>query len=166
MAKRKNKKGSLIDLIGIGTALLAVAIVVLIGFKVSDEINTEFQANDNIPTAGKTAYSTINDYFPTVMDNTFLFLLIGLSIVALVLASLVRVHPVFFVLYLVMLVIIIFLSGIFSNIYLEIAGNAEFSAYADQLIFITHIMHFLPFIIGIVGFILSIIMYKNWSEGL
>ena len=157
---KRNKKGSLQDLLIIMVLVVGFAVGTLIVYKISDEINTEFQANTDITAEGKTAYSKINNMYPGVIDNSFLLLIIGLCIVALSLAMLVRVHPIFFVFFLLVFIIVIFLCGVFSNIYLEIANNPEMSDVAGNLTFITNIMGKLPLFIGIFGFLLAGVMYK------
>jgi len=148
----------------VGVVMLGFAIAILIGFKVSDELNTKFQASPDIPAEGKAAFNQINSYYPGVIDNSFLLLAVGLSIVALILAMMVRIHPIFFVFYILILVIVIFICGVFSNIYLEMANTPELIGLADQLTYTTHVMHALPFIVGIFGFLLAIVMYKNWRD--
>ncbi|KKN27130.1 hypothetical protein LCGC14_0867800 [marine sediment metagenome] len=157
---RKNKKGSLQDLLVIMVLVVAFAVGTLIVYKVSDEINTKFQESTDITPQGKTAFSKINNMYPGVIDNSFLLLIIGLCIVALSLAMMVRVHPIFFVFFLIVFIIVIFLCGVFSNIYLEIANNEEMSDVAGNLKFITNIMGKLPLFIGILGFLLAGVMYK------
>ena len=44
----------------------------------------------------------------------------------------------------------------------DIAGNSQLLAYADQMVIMTHVMSWLPFIIGVVGILLMIVMYKTW----
>ena len=158
-----NKKASIQDLIYIGVFALVFSIIILVTFKVSDELNTQFQGSDIVTQRGKDSFGQINNMFPTVIDNAFLMIVIGLGIVALVLASLVRIHPVFFVFFILILVIIIFLAGVFSNIFIEMANEPEFSSVANQLTFTVAIMKLLPLIVGIFGFILAVIMYKSWQ---
>ncbi len=143
--------------------LISFAVGTLVVYKISNELNIEFQASDDITGEGKAAYSRINDMYPGVIDNSFLLLVIGLSIVALSLAMLVRIHPVFFVFFLLIFIILIFLCGVFSNIYLEIANDPEMQDVAGNLKFITNIIGKLPLFIGILGFILAGIMYKTRS---
>jgi uncharacterized membrane protein len=76
----------------------------------------------------------------------------------------VRRHPVFFVFFVIILAIILFVSGAFSNVYQEMANNPDLADVAAQLTFIDNIMTYLPFIIGIFGFLLAIVMYKNWQQ--
>ena len=169
---RRNKKGSIQDVIYIIVSLVAVIIVSLLVYKIFNEVNNKFQDNDDITTRGKTAANQIENHFTGVLDNSFMLLFIGLAIAAIALAALVRVHPVFFVFFLILLVILIFLSGVFSNIYQKIASNPEMddandpgSLLADKLTFMTYIMRFLPFITGVIGFIMAFIMYKSAQSG-
>ncbi|KKM97105.1 hypothetical protein LCGC14_1171380 [marine sediment metagenome] len=144
--------------------LLIIAVVMLITFKITNEINLEVQASDIFEDRGKSSMDQINNMFPGVLDNSFLFLTISLAIGAFVLAALVRIHPIFIVGFLFILAFIIFFAAIFSNIYQEIAENEDMVALAEQLAFTNQIMISLPFIVGIFGGLLSIIMYKT-SQG-
>jgi hypothetical protein len=161
--KQFKKKGSIVDLLGIGVSLVVLGLTVLIVFKVYSSFNTGF-AEQTTNVRALQSNAEMEGLYTGIIDNSFLFLFIGLSIITLILASLVRIHPVFFVFYFFVLVIIIFLGGVMSNIYLEVANNANFIEEANKLTFISHILGRLPFLIGVLGFILSVIMYKNWSE--
>ena len=160
---RKNKKGSLADLLWIGVVLLVISVTILITYKVYDEIDTKIQAQDAMPARSKTASTQIKGHFSGVLDNTFLFLTITLALMAFVLAALVRIHPIFFVFFIIMLALVIFLAGVFSNIYQEMAGQEELTAIADDLTFISLIMTYLPLLVGVFGSILAVVMYKLWS---
>lgn len=161
----KNKKGSLQDLIIIGSVLLFFGMIVLIGYKVTSSFNDEIQTKTFIPAEAKTSTNTLTNHFSGAVDYGFLLLAIGLGIATLILAALVRIHPVFIPLFFIGLVIVIFLSGIFSNIYQEMAGNENLISQADALVFTSHILNYLPFIVGIFGIILMVVMYKLWSVG-
>ena len=160
-----NKKGSVQDVLWIGIGLIIIAATLLICFTVYAKINEKFQASPDLPDDSKAISNVMEAQFTGTMDNAFLYLTIVLSIAALILAALVRVHPLFFVAFMIALLFIIFLAGIFSNIYQEMAANTDLLAYADQLTYTTTIMSFLPLIIGVVGFLLSLVMFKLWSDG-
>lgn len=165
MAKlKRNKKGSLIDMIFIAVGLLVFGMAVLISFKVVSEFNDNVQANADIPTSAKTAVNSLEGHYTGVVDKSFLFLAIGMAIGAFILASLVRVHPIFLPFYFIALVFVIFFCGIFSNIYQEAAAATQLSAQADQLVVITYILEYLPFIVGVLGTLLALLMYKLWSN--
>ena len=165
MVKKLNKKATIQDLIIIMVIIIMFAVGVLITYKISDELNTKFNEDVRVSDNERAtkAFGEITGMYPGVIDNSFLLLVFGLSIGALILAFLVRVHPVFFVGFLLVLVIIIFLAGIFSNIYLEMANTPDFEGVASNLTFITHIVGKLPLIIGIVGFLIAIVMFKQFQ---
>lgn len=165
-SKKWGRKGSLIDLVLIGAAVFVFAIVLLIGFRVQSGLNDQFQASSLLPAEAKTASATLTNDMPGVLDNILPFAMIGLGIVTLILASLVRIHPVFIPLFIIGLVIIIFLTGIYSDVYQEMAASPELSTYADQLTFTGFVLSYLPFIVGIFGFLLMIVSYKVWNTEL
>ena len=162
----RSKKGSVLDLILIAVFMLSFALAILIGFKVTTEFNTVIQANADIPTEGKTASTALLGEFTSTMDYGFLFFAMGLSIVVLLMAALVRVHPIFIVIYIIGLLLVIFISGIISNVYHEIADSTELVTLSNQLLFVDKIMTFLPWFVAIVGTLLCIIMYKSYSDGI
>jgi len=162
----KNKKGSVLDLIVIGVVLLSFAFSILIGFKITTEFNSFIQTNADIPTEGKIASTSLLGEYTTSLDYGFLFFTVGLSVVVLLMAALVRVHPIFITLYIIGLIMVIFFAGIFSNIYQELAGSTEFATLSGQLLFVDKIMTFLPWFVAVVGVLLCIVMYKSYSDGL
>lgn len=160
-----NKRGSIIDIAIIIITVFAFAFLSLIGYKINDSIKTEFAANDVTQTNSNlnATYEQINGLFPTVMDNSILILVVGLAIVAFAFATMVRIHPVFFVFYAITLGFIIFIGGIFAGVYNEIASRPEFVDLADDLIFTDFIMTYLPIFVTVIGTVLSIIMYKLYA---
>ena len=157
----KNKKGNLLDIVFIGVVLLVFAITILIGFKFVDELNTKIQGSDVTDnTRLRDASSKLRNDYPGVINHTFLFFTIGLGMGALMLAAMVKVHPVFIPLFIIALVFVIFFAGLFSNIYQEMANEPSMASLADELTFISTILNTLPLIVGIFGTILMIVMYK------
>jgi len=161
---RRNKKGSFQDLIFIGGGLLAISMILLISFTLAAAFNTNIQADANMPATSKTASNTLTGYFSSVGDSVFLFITIGISLATLVLAALVRVHPVFLVFFIIGLILLIYISGIFTNVYETAAADPQLAPQANQLQYTSFIMARLPFIVGIIGILLMIVMYKIWSN--
>lgn len=163
----RNKRGSLIDIMFIGVVLLFFAIVVTIGLKVA----TEFEDNiDTNPLFGdgesRESVEKVRVRFTNTIDNTFLFLTIFLGLGTLALAALVVVHPIFIPFYFIGWVLVIYFSGILSNIYQAMAADTNLIAIANELTFINNILTALPIIIGVFGILLMIVMYKLRSESL
>jgi hypothetical protein len=159
----KSKKGSIQDLFLVGGILVFFAIATLLGFKVMSEWKTQTDSMSNIPAAAKVANARLEAHFSGVLDNTFLTAAVFLAIGVLILAALVRVHPIFIPIFIIALIFLIFFAGILSNIYQEMAATSQLAPQANQLVMIGTIMGVLPLIIGIFGTIIMIIMYKNWK---
>ncbi len=162
---RKSKRGSLRDLLVVGVILLFFAIVMLIGYVFMSNINDQVQTMsvfDTVPNA-RAATTSLTDVYTGPIDAGFMFLTIGAAIATLVLAALVRIHPIFIIFYIIGLTVVIIMSAILSNIYQEIAANPNVSAYAADFTFIPLVMNSLPFVIGIFGTLLAIVSYKTWS---
>lgn len=165
--KRKsffNKKGSLQDIFFIGIVLLVFSVSILISFVMVSNFNDKIQDLEIVqdsPVVGAASAQILTN-FTGSLDNGFLLLTIGLSIGALILASLVRIHPIFIVFFIIALVFVIFFSAIVSNIYQAMAVHPQLSEFAGQLTFVTLIMNFLPLFIGIIGTLLMVVSYKLW----
>ena len=155
-----NKKGSAQDLIMVMVILTVFAIVTLIMFKLTGAFGDQIGTMSGIPTEATASTAKLTGYFSTSMDSIFLLLTIGLAIVALVLASMVRVHPVFIVFFILVWFLVIFLSGVMSNIYQEMAESPVLVAESAQLPFISTIMTYLPLIIAVIGVLLMVVMHK------
>lgn len=159
----KNKKGSVLDLLLIVGVMLFFGIVVLLGFKFMSEFNTQIQSMDDVPAKAKTASTQLTNHYTGAVDSSALFLLVVLSVSALILASLVRVHPVFIPIFILLLAFIVFYSAVLSNVYQEMASNPNLINEADQLKVTTTILTYLPIIITVLGGFIMVIMYKSWQ---
>ena len=150
--------------------LLSFSVVVLIGFRVASAYDDNIQGSAVIAqfdTDGKAAAasSTLKGHYTGIVDNMFLVLTIGFAIATLILAVMVRVHPIFIPFFFIILMVTIFVAGIASNIYQGIAENSAMAAYAESLTFISLILEFLPLFTGVLGTILMVVMYKLWQAG-
>ena len=157
-----NKKGSLQDLVYIIMVLLVFSIVILIGLNIAGQFNTNLQSmsGDTIDTTTKEQVGLTVAKGTGSLNNSFLFLMIFMCIATLVLAAMVAVHPIFIAIFFLGWIFTIFLGGVFSNIYQTMALESSLASTAAQLVFISNIMNYLPFIVGILGIILMVVMYK------
>jgi len=165
------KKASIQDVLYIIITIVVITVGTLLVYKIHNEINSKFQASEDITDKGKTAMDELEGIYTGVLDNTFMLLVVGLCIVAVALAAMVRIRPVFIVFFIILLLIIIFLAGVFSNVYQKVASNElmvdanDSTVYlADRLTFMSYTMRFLPFLTGVIGFIMAFIMYKSWQS--
>jgi len=159
------KKGSIQDFALIIVSFVAVALAVLICFNLIENIGGALRDSGEMPDESIEAMQSVTNLYPGVLDNVFLLLLVGLCIVALIMAALVRIHPIFIALFVLLLIIVIFLSAVFAHIYESVAEQPAFAEMAAKLTFISHIMVVLPWIVGVLGGALTIVMMKTWEGG-
>ena len=164
--KGLDKKGSVLDLIIIAAGILIFSTAALFGFKIVNSFNDNVQTNNMMPAEAKTVSTEMQGHYTGIIDNSIIFLLLGMTVGAFILASLVRVHPIFIPLFIVSLIFIIFFCSIYSNIYTGMAETANLESEASQLTTITYVLTYLPFIVGILGTILMLIMYKLGADSL
>ena len=160
-----NKRGSLLDVAFVAIMLFFTATVILFGYKITASLNDKVQDSSIVDSYGKQSFNTLEGYYPTVLDSSFLFITIGVVIATIAMAALVRVHPIFIIFYIIGWVMIIILSGVFSNVYETMAENGQLSGVSTNLTIINTIMTYLPIIVGVLGTIIAIVMYKTWRDG-
>lgn len=124
----KNKKGTLIDAVFIGIFLLLLSTTILFSSKMSSELKSDIQKQPEV--ASDAAAMEISgrmdeSYISKRWDSIFLYALVFLWIGALITGYLIESHPVFFVLNIVVLLIVLFISMILGNIYETIASDSE-----------------------------------------
>lgn len=161
----KSRKGSVMDILFLMIGLLVLGMVMLISYKIYDELNTNIQASDVIGAEGKAVSADLDRIYSGTMDNAVLMAVVLTTISIFAFAALVRVHPIFLGVYILALIFLVFLCGVFSNIYQEMAAHPELTAIADNLVFTSHILNYLPLIVGVIGSILAIVMYKLYTAG-
>ena len=163
--KRMNKKGSIVDLVFMAIVLFFFAMVVLVGLKIGSAVKDNIVSMTGLDATGTAAVeSSVTNYKYTI-NGAFMFLMIFMVVATLALAALVRVHPIFIPFFFIGWIFIIFLCGIFSNVYTSMAEDANFVSTASDLGIITGILRFLPLIIGVIGIILMTVMYKVYQNG-
>lgn len=161
MARRRNKKGSISDMPFIIGGIFAFALTALVVTVLLNNLNTQIQANDLFNTRAKNAARDYAGAFPTVVDGSMLFVFFAACLVSIALAALVPVHPVFFIFYLLEFLLLIYLGAGIANAYEEIITNPIFATEEGQYPITIFFFRYFPFIIGVVGAVLAIVVYKT-----
>ena len=121
---------------------------------ISTTVLNESQAYDSIDQA----FTKVNDYG---VQRTFTFIW-GLLVLGIIVSSfLVRVHPVFMFIYIILLVVTIFVSIFLANAYATIVENAQLADIADKFEMMTWVMqHIVKILIGVGALSMIIIFGK------
>lgn len=164
----KNKRGSILDVLLVGVVLFVFAVSALLGLMVTNKFMSKVSDMSGNPmlnsTQASSAGASLESMYPGVIDGSVLFLCVGMFIVAIILAGMVRIHPIFIAIAIIAWIIMIIICAALSNTYEKVALDPQMSQYADKMMFTTTILGILPWIIAIFGAIIMIVMYKSWSN--
>lgn len=158
-----SKKGGVQDILYIGIFAIVVALALVLCYSFAKIVTGQIYSTVDVPSETKTNANQMVSYYSTYLDGGFIFLIAVLSITTIILAALVRVHPVFIPIYILGLIAVIFVCGIFSNVYEQVSSVPMFASYVTDLSMTNYVISKLPFVVGIIGTILCIAMYKLWS---
>jgi len=141
--------------------MFIVALVGLIGYTITSKFVDKVTTTDSMPTEAVAIGNQVNGYYTSVLDKALPIILIGMCVVAIVLATLVRVHPAFIVFFIIAWVFVIIIAGVMSNAYVDIAASTQLAGYAANLTMTMFVLKWLPWIIGVMGAVLMFILYKQ-----
>ncbi len=162
------RKGTIIDFLFIVIAMAFFAIALVFSIYIFDQISpmlTGFFGAGEATTMMNTVHSAYG-----IMDYVFLFLFFGLSIVPIVFAFLVKTHPIFFVVNLIMIVVMFMVMPALSNMVRSIWATPELAQYAAggggsfTFTIMTRTFQFLPLITCSLSILLSIAMFAKGRE--
>lgn len=152
----KSKKGTLFDVIPILLIALVFGIFTYVGLKVYNKANENIDFDSDLADEilDRTA-STFN-----LIDNLFIFLLVGMGIATIIAAIRIQTSPAFFFISLLLLSVVIFLAAQFSNVFETFSEHSEFDDERGTLDGMTFLMNNLPlFILGL-GLVIVVVMYS------
>lgn len=157
------KKGSISDLPYIIAGIFSFTLIVLLISVLLYHLNDKVQVNDVFESEAKTASTRMSEGFPRVVNTGILFVFFAMCIISLVLSSLVPTHPAFIILYILEWMLLILIGGAIANAYQAIIETSALAVIEHYFTFSTFFYRYFPFIIGFIGAILAIVMYKARS---
>lgn len=140
--------------------VFVVAVIAVLVSTVTSQINTQVSRIPLIGQQAQTASTTLSTTIPDTMNSGILFVFFGACIASIILASLVIVHPVFFIFYILETSLLVFFSGGIADAFQSFIETPALAQQYQQFGAMIFLFRWLPIIIGIVSFILAIIMYK------
>jgi hypothetical protein len=160
-------KGSLLDL---GIPILILVAFVFSLFLISlfyGNIKTGLMNSVNSTMRNDTFYNTtvpILNAGSSVFDifiNSIPLLVFGSGISMFILAFLIPTHPVFMPISIVVLIIYVVVSVVFSNILWAFINNSSIITIANNYPVVVGMIQFSPYIMAIIGTLLIIVMYSK-----
>ena len=157
-----NKKGSLLDAMQIAILVFVMALIIIL----SSFILTTFQEDTEDKLTSPYAQNALAKGQTTLLnfDNLYAFILVGLTLGAMIGAYFIRTTPALFWISTLLLVIFLTISGIFTNVFEEVVADEVLNATAGNFSIITTIMGNLPLTILIVAALISIALWAKWRS--
>lgn len=160
MLCKRNKKGIMFfEVILVFIIVFVAAVLILVGQNAFSNFNSAIQ-DSGINSAAKNLTSTANTKF-TALDNGLLFILIGLCFVMIFIAYMVKFHPMFIFINIVLIPVTLILTMLFSNAYESMVTNTALSATSAQMGLVPTVMTKLPYFAMVLSIIVMIVMYSK-----
>lgn len=159
----RKKKANITDIPYVASMMFLLALTIIFGYLIMDNINDEVQNNDKIPSVAKTANITTMEKF-LIFDGVYLIVWAISLLGTLISAYFIETHPVFFVVFLILLIIILTALIPISNLMESIFGDAHFTDAINNFpIIMFYITHFFK-IITIHSFLIMYVLYAKVKQ--
>jgi len=162
---RFNKKGQVEEVPFVLVMIFIIGFLFFFGLyimnKISGSIAPALEAQ--APGAGN-IINSVNSFANNAFNGFFLFVIVGLILALLITAFLSFIHPVFLLIFAILLVPTIIVSTTLSNAYEKISGLSEFSSVINNLRILNYIMLHLPYFIAIIGILFLIILFAKTRQ--
>ena len=158
------KKGTIADLFYVVVVLFTLFIILITSYKVFDDITIEMNAsrNDGMMSDQSIDMMTSNkDRYITIFDYAFLFIFGGLQLALLISAFWIRTHPMYFVVALILIALLAFVTFQISNIADEFGMDSDYVGIYEEFNIMRYIMRNLPILEIIFGFVTLIVLYMK-----
>lgn len=147
-------------LIGIVIVLIFAVIVIPIAH-VGDEVFDELKESDNFGRSNKSAekITQVQNLMTPVFDQLVFIILISIMIGSLIIAIFTDYHPVVVGIFIIALIFLVIIGGLFANVYDEVKQTEELQSKSEEFTYTNAIMgKQFPIIIGFIGIISIIIL--------
>jgi len=156
----RKKKANITDIPYVVAMMFLLALTIIIGYTIMINVNEEIQADPKIPTVAKTANTTTMEKF-LLFDTVYLIIWATSLLGTLISAYFLDTHPVFFVVFLMLLIFILVALIPISNLMEEIFGDAHFTQAVNKFpVIMFYITHFFK-IITIHAFLIMWVLYAK-----
>jgi len=156
----RNKKGQIRDIAFVLITITSIAITMLVAGYLYSKIGDGFDDSGMHTNESKTAYTQIGTAFP-LFDNSFIFIIMGLTIGLIISAFMIPSSPVYIAINIIGFLVLTFLGAVFSNLYGELIVQEGLNSSASTFPVVTYVMSRFPYLAAGLVLLLTIIMYSK-----
>ncbi len=150
-------KGSMADILFLMVVIGVIGIVIAVASLITTSLSgTDLMTSD---------YEYQVDSALQVIDANAAFLIIGIAMAIALMALTIKVHPIFIFPALIVIMVIIMVSPMISNSFMEVATSDGLVAESDKFENIVYQMAYMPYIIVVIAFIMLIALYAKPGGG-
>lgn len=155
---------SMFDMFFIIVMIFAVGIVLWSIFFAKDTIYDAIQ--EQLPTTEVNETIAKAEYgWDNIWDTSFFFVAIGLGVCSVLFAFINDIHPVFFFVTILLMVILLVIAPVLSNAYRSFAMLDIFRGYDTRFPMTTMLMANYPIYFLVFGFLIAIVMFAKVQMG-
>jgi hypothetical protein len=133
MKSKENKKGIFIlDMIVVIVILLIFAFSIIFGYMLLTNVSDSFNADADMSAE---AIATLNNYktnYPSSFDSAFLMAIILLWVFFLISAFFIDSNPIFFVIFLILIIFVLITSIVINNVWYESMQDPDLSIFESS----------------------------------
>lgn len=158
--KRRNRKGSVFaDGIFLIMVLFVFATMAIIGYTVFERVNADTKNTfTDYEGVSSNAFEKADTAIKS-LDYMFIFLIVGLSIASIISVFMIKTHPIFFFVSVLILIVVLVIAAQFSNIFYDISQHEDVVNATDNFTIIPKTMEKLPLYILIISILTIIFLY-------
>lgn len=159
----KNKKGQLIELVIGSVFLLIFAVIALVMYSASNELNNAVQADNTLDADTKNMSNNLNTAYPNIFDGLVGLLFVGVWLLVIVAAFNANSNPFFLIVGIIALVAIGFVGMISNNVWNDLILNPEFSTLAVDFPITNFLVNQYLLLVLVMGFSGLVVAYRSGS---
>jgi hypothetical protein len=162
----KNKKADIPSLIiGLIVILFVVGIGGILFSKVFLLVTEEMKTNPEFKNITIENIEYVEGKTIPFFDYLFFFSFVAISIGLIISSIYIDVHPALLIIFLISLIIVIVLAGIFANVFVEIGEEPEIISTYNQFTLTKIIITHFPLLIFVIGLIVVIVLFGKGRGG-
>lgn len=162
---RKNKRGDVTDILFFSLIIFVFAIILFVFTFIIPEIaeGLETAGMNNTP-EGASGIEQLESFGSDAIQRGFFLFFVGLIISTLISSFLVRVHPIFMFLYIIVLGLTVFVGGYLANAYDKLRQTEIFADQLASQSLINIVMENYVIILIVVGILSLVIAFSKFSS--
>lgn len=157
------RKGSFADLIIITVVLFAVSIAFFFTNRFGVSMMQELNASEEHESA-KEVLTYSSEKYPSTLETIFVCAVFAAGIGAVVTAFLIRTHPVMYIVFFAVLIVIIIVSPELSNFHQDLVADSDFEGVGQSMPISTWIMLQYPKVMLVFSFIVAVVLYAKGGD--